>query len=846
MQVRGKAGTVLARLGVVGRFSPSLVVCGVLLGGCAAEPQPRAEEARAPARGLAASSEPHATGSGEANSALDLGLPGFLVWESNRSGAWRLWTRDLEGSAPRRLTGDEPGRRHCCPHVSPDGAWIAYLSLPDGKPEYSPGDASGPLRLIRPDGSEEREVAPAARTYFEHRAAVWRSPNELIYIDGSGRTALLEVATGRLALLTTEPVAEYGSLIDSRLAWGTDGRAEFSIYREDAKRLVERFDHRGCQPYFSHDGRWGFWTAGVGGPLNRLELATGRVSTILDKSDHRMPAGLGYLYFPMLSRDGSLLAFAASRDQHDHFKSDYEIFVAEADPETLELTADPVRMTDHPATDRFPDVYPEPLPLGRQTGEAPLTAAWRAPGPGDWQWRFGDGAGARGPSAAHRFTEPGRYEVTATRGATTLRGRVTVLAARPPRALDAGSREEGRRVEVGFDEPVAADSPALRFESGAAIRDWSLSADGRSLTIELAEPLAGADTLHLAGFVDRAERPNPMAPSALSIDPPLWPSDRDGLAFLWANGAAPNLVFDPALGVERASTVEPHGRSVLDHHFAMVLGRGTFTASGDDMDHVLRAIRGANRMSLEAWATPGAAGRLIALGGRPVNFALEAEAGRLRLTLRTGHRGPEAFESAEIAAYEPGRPLHLAFTYTPGRLAAYVDGAAAGEWPLAGDFFPWQRQPLVFGEGVTAAPGTTPKLEGVAIYSRILPPAEVRENFLRYRAALARRPAVPQAVVEAELLRRSRTPSLEEISPYREALAVHEWQVTKVVAGDHPGGPVRVAHWAILDGEPEPVAAPGARRRLTIERFELNPQLEGAFVADDLGPGGGTLYYTLE
>lgn len=754
--------------------------------------------------------------------------------------------RDLEGTAPRQLTPDEPGRRHCCAHVAPDGGWITYLSLPDGKQEYPKGGSSGPLRLIRPDGSETREVAASARNYFEHRAALWRSADELIHIDDKGRTVLADIASGERELLTREPLPEYGSLIDSRLGWAANGRAQFSTYHADRKALALRYDNRGCQPYFSYDGRWGFWTAGVGGPINRLELATGSASAILHKNDERMPPGLGYLYFPMLSRDGSMLAFAASRDEHDHFRSDYEIFVAEVDPESLELVAAPIRMTDDPATDRFPDVYVAPLALGHVSGEAPLAVEWRAPSESVWRWDFGDGERARGTTAAHRYTLPGRYEVSATLAEERLTGWVTVHPARPPRPLGAVSRDEGRRVEVRFDEPVDSASTSFRFESGAVTRDWSLSPDGRSLSIELVEPLDRADTLHVSGLVDRAQRPNRMEPAALDIAPPLWPSSRDGLGFVWANRAAPNLVFDPALNAERACTVEPSGRAVFDHDFAMVLGRGTFTASVEDMDAIVRATRASNRMTLEAFVTPGDSGSLIRTGGLHLNFALRAEAGRIHFSLRTGIRGPGAFQGADIATYQPGESLHIAVTYAPGRLAAFVDGQSTGQWPVSGDFFHWKRYPLLFGDGVSASPGTDPRIEGVAIYSRILSAAEIRENFLRYRAARAARAAVARSVVEARLVRRSSLPSLEEISPYREALVVDEWEVAEVVNGGSAAGLIRVARWAILDGQAEPAVGQGERRRLTLEPFERNPQLEGVFVSDDLGPGGSAIYYAIE
>ena len=58
---------------------------------------------------------------------------GYLVWESNRSGTWRIWRRALADSAPSQLTADEPERWHCCPHISPDGRRIALSGLADSR-----------------------------------------------------------------------------------------------------------------------------------------------------------------------------------------------------------------------------------------------------------------------------------------------------------------------------------------------------------------------------------------------------------------------------------------------------------------------------------------------------------------------------------------------------------------------------------------------------------------------------------------------------------------------------------------------------------------------------------------
>ena len=298
-------------------------------------------------------------GAGTAERSAVLG-EGFAVWESNRSGDWRIWTVRLDGSGLGQLTPDEPDRQHCCPHISPGGSRLVYLSREAPKDRYPEEGTTGELRLLElgpvpvtdggAAGGEARVVAGAARTYGRgNRVAVWRSEDELIHVGGDGRAVLLDLASGSSRVLTAEPPGRregaLGWLVDPTLRHATSGVATFSVYDPDAGRVLERRDLGGCEPYFSHDGRWGFWVPGAGGPIDRIDLATREVSTILDKNDPRL-GGKGYLYFPMLSRNGRLFAFGASAGGHSHFEADYDVFVAPADPETLELAARPVRITD--------------------------------------------------------------------------------------------------------------------------------------------------------------------------------------------------------------------------------------------------------------------------------------------------------------------------------------------------------------------------------------------------------------------------------------------------------------------------------------------------------------------
>ncbi|MCH7667201.1 MAG: PKD domain-containing protein [Acidobacteria bacterium] len=793
---------------------------------------------------------------------------GYLVWESNRSRDWRIWTRALEPSAPRLLTPDERDRQHCCPHISPDGHWVTYLSLPSTVAGYGKGGIEGTLHLIRPDGTGGRILADSVRSSWENRAVVWRNADELIYIRGDGATVLHDLRAGRTELLAADASGTTW-LINSRLSHAVSGVADFSTYhrnRAATSAIAKRTTYGGCQPYFSHDGRWGFWAAGAGGPINRIDLLTREVSTVLSKSDSRIPDGLGYAYFPMFSRDGRLFTFAASDDQHDHFQADYEIFVAESDPETLELLGDAVRMTSHPDTDRFPDVFLAPLELGRHRGEVPFAVAFTPDdSPDDSEesttWDFGDGTTAVGPAQTHTFERPGRYEINARRSSgsqeTLLRGQVVAQPAAPPMPVGVQLREAGRTVVVQFDEEIAVDRPRLRFESGVKVVGWSLGAEGRSLIIKLADRIEGFDRLDLDGVSDRAQSPNRIAPLALEIEPPLWPSDRRGLAFLWETGETANLIWDPELDAERSSSLTGSKRAFLDHDFAMVLDGGRFAASAADADSVVNACQKSNELSLEVVLSPETATteglrRIISFSGgtpRSRNFVLGQRGDRLVFRPRAGNPAPDTFPEVELARLPTGERSHILISYRAGRLTAFLNGESILETDaVQGGFFHWRRRPFLFGDGPRGGQTWRGTVEGIAIYSRFIEADEALENYLRYRRQLARRPTVPRLVVEATPLARSEPPSLEEITPYREALAVFEYKIDRVVEGAYSGEIVHVAHWSILDGRilgTNRRSKIGDSLRLTLEPFADNRQLESLYVADTLESASTPLFYAV-
>lgn len=780
--------------------------------------------------------------------------PGFVVWESNRGGAWRLWTRRLKGSAPRQLTPEEGRRSHCCPQISPDGGAIAYLSLEPGPERYPEGPERGALRLVHPDGSGDKVLAPEARTYGEHRAIVWLRPGELVYLDGEGHTVRLDLTTGQGERLTTEPHPTWGWLPSPTLTHVTTGTSSFSPFDAKRKAVAESQAFGGCQPYFSPDGRWGYWVAGTGGPIDKIDLASGTVSELLAKHDRRMPAEQGYLYFPMLSPDGRLLAFAASADQHPHFTADYDVYVVETDPGRLELSGAPVRYTNHPATDRFPAVFLDPLPLGFHAGEVPFSVSLAAPPEGGrdaWSWDLGDGTTRQdAASLDHTYDRPGSYAVVARRDGEALAGRVRVRPAEPPWIEKTTLRGGGREVVVRFDEAVDAGDARLVLTSGGRIEEWRLEED-RTLWILLAEPLATPDALRIHGLRDVAQRQNPMPETDVPLEPG-WPADRQGLVFLWETGDAGNRVPGPD-GTERSFALEREGEVRLDHAYRMDLGDGRFRVADEAAAAVSAAIQGRNELALEATLTPRRlqqAAVLALSNGRQKgrNLMLAQDGGRLFLTLLAAR----VENRVDLGPAVPGKAIHLQVSYRPGRLVVHRDGRVILDGPrqVHGDFFHWKPRPLVIGAEAGRDGTWSGLLEGVVLFARFVAPEEARENARRHRLKTEARDPVPRLCLRGRLIATSRIPTLSEISPYREALALYEYRVEEVLSGGAPDGlgdQIRVAHWVILGGDDLPAARwrPGEVRQLELEPFASNPQLEIFVLSDTLEPATWKLFHAV-
>ena len=776
---------------------------------------------------------------------------GFVVWESNRSGTWRIYRQAFSGDGrPRQVTPEEPDRDHFAAHVSPDGKRMVYLAFPKGLSGYNRHDPNitVPMYLLEFDAdTPPKKILENARPYGQHRAAIWLNDHELITIDEQYHAQRLDLRSGERKRMVHDMAPERNRgnayLVDATLQYAFYGRPGFFDYDPESQKISQRSIQRGCQPLITRDGVWGYWVLGSGGPINRIHLATGQIETLLGKNDARMPANQSYIYFPQVSPCRQLIAYAASSDQHDHHKSNYDIFVAPLDPATLEINGSPVRITAESSTDRFPDVYVRPLHLGLHAGKAPFQVVLGADEDlSGWRWRVND-APSEGPTFA--FPEPGHYRVEAERDGEVKRGRVTVLPPTPP-ALVSSALSRNGEILLTFNENVRIDQAEFRIDGQR--RALKVVHSPETPYVRLVPGVPATESIHLEirGIRDTAQRPNVMPDQTVKLTPSTWPVNPEGLVLAWEDGQG--LRELRSSGETRGQTLNltPRNRARFTAHQTMVLDGGSFLAPEADAP-LLDAFQKSGEMTLEAVIQARAShqtgpARILTFsqGTGTRNFTLGQERDQFVIRLRTDNTGRNAHErQIELGPVDTERPVHLTVTYRPGELIAYVDGRkSVHSTAHQGDFSSWEPYGFHMGAESDGGRDWAGTLEGIAIYNRCLDAGEVRANAEQAALRLAGRAPVPGVEVEARLLAATPVPKLSEIEPYREIMVAHEYELIRSVHGIAPPRRFRVYHWGLLDGQAQalPATEPGQTATLHLESFEAHAHLRDIYPADALNP----------
>ena len=170
---------------------------------------------------------------------------GRIVFSSNRSGAWRIWMVNADGSGLKLLTQQETDDQDVDPGFSPDGKSILFTSTRGGKPGIwrMPADGSRPEKICEGDQAE------------------W-SPDGLKMVLRRGERILTrDLAGSKEQVITPEDWPHCSSP-----AWSPDGKtiafaarweAGNGIFTVSAQggKPTKVYDQQGaCEPHWSPDG----------------------------------------------------------------------------------------------------------------------------------------------------------------------------------------------------------------------------------------------------------------------------------------------------------------------------------------------------------------------------------------------------------------------------------------------------------------------------------------------------------------------------------------------------------------------------------------------------------------
>ena len=110
---------------------------------------------------------------------------GLIVFSSNRSGPWRIWSLRLDGSAPRQITHAQPDEQDVDPALSPDGKRLLFTS--------TRGKTTG-IWKVALDGKEPTRITDGDQVD-------WSADGKSIVLRRKEEIVTRELATGREQVL---------------------------------------------------------------------------------------------------------------------------------------------------------------------------------------------------------------------------------------------------------------------------------------------------------------------------------------------------------------------------------------------------------------------------------------------------------------------------------------------------------------------------------------------------------------------------------------------------------------------------------------------------------------------
>jgi len=673
-------------------------------------------------------------------------VSGFVVWESNRSGAWELYRINTDGSDFRQVTKLAASSaalkydRYLRPRVSPDGRLILFgYADRQGKPVES--------WLVPAEGGE-------ARSATRGLPLSWSRDGRAFFFVRDSKLWRHELASGAESQVHAATLPVDGS--DGNVVGDVRPDLRAVVLRGDSNRYFE-LDRAavtkttgGCEPRFDASGRIMYWVQGPGD--FRLWDLRSNEERVFFGAPPTKP--YDYTYFPTVSDDERWLAYGASPGQHDHNSSDYEIFLQEL--AAWRPAGPPVRLSWHPRTDRWPYLYvhrdasPPSAPgaLSARVDGRRVRLVWTQSADAEsgvahyTVYRDGKPHARAVPAPGHVdcAVEGGqryRYQVTATNSAG-LEGppsniaEATVADCPPSAPSRPEARSTSKGVRLSWAPNPEPDVVGYRVERAyQATGPWEPLATSSSCAFE--DPRADQAVRFYRIFaLDRDART-----SAPSEPVGAGPSRRvtEGLVALY--------LFDEETGPLARDSAAADGRLDLRASDPAALKRlagGGVELAGPlvlrDASALMSRLKEAGKLSVEAHIRPAnltqsGPARIVSMSADPGrrNFTLGQAGAELVFRLRTA--GTSENGTPELATQcraLGGAPVHVVATFDGQRRRIFVDGRAVAECGTQGGFGSWAEFPLVVGNEATGDRPWLGQVYLVAIYERALSAEEVARN----------------------------------------------------------------------------------------------------------------------
>jgi dipeptidyl aminopeptidase/acylaminoacyl peptidase len=267
----------------------------------------------------------------EAKALIALGkeLPGRIVFDSNRSGTFGIFSIKTDGTDLRTIV-DDAERHEMYPDVSPNQRYVAYTRaiLAHKKSQSSIWiadlDGKNPRKLA--DWGTSPTFSSDGKTIFFERT---RKKVMAIDIDGSNEREIFPLQNERFSAVNV--VKPRVSADGKYLAFISNTPTPWTAwYVELANGDVEPIG-TGCEPVpFTKEAAFA-WVAPGGLPepvKGGAAIAKFSIPTQQKVALQDLPPPRGHEYFPNIVQNDGYLIYSSCRDgEHDPFTSNYQLFM---------------------------------------------------------------------------------------------------------------------------------------------------------------------------------------------------------------------------------------------------------------------------------------------------------------------------------------------------------------------------------------------------------------------------------------------------------------------------------------------------------------------------------------